>query len=609
MPCYAASCWLNLGITFAERPLRATPQGHTEWLAEGRLATRIAWSHGGARHRGSGHVRVFISYRRSDSPDVAGRIHDRLVESFGGNNVYYDVDSIPFGVDFRHKIDSMIKECDAVLVVIGPRWLKPTRAGQRQVDSPLDFVRVEVEAALHRDIRVVPVLVHGADVPPSDQLPESIRELSYRHGLSVRQDPDFHGDMSRLIKSLVATGSLLRDPVSDEGESVSGQDGSPAGEKDSPPVVFPTVLLPQDAPAPVPKKQVAPAPLTKEAAKTTTVHTTRRRSRTAMLLAGLLVIVVIVGVWLITRSNGSPGGEFAEPAESTTPPTPEFAMADVVPTVGSPGDLEVDGNHLLVTLAPGGLQRIDPGTKTVVGEVDFDFDGAGGLLLTPDGPAVLGQGCRVGFVDAAFEQSQVIDAGRQPRGENTLGADGFWMGCWSDEIGFLSHIVDRQLVGRIELDYKQYEVFAHGDYLYVTFADNDLLGKIDLRTGVVVGLVEVGDLPVDVLLINDSLWVTLAGRDEVAVLDPATLAVKARYPTGDEPWKLAYGLGSVWVTNRSMDTATKGSGTVSRLNPTTGERQQDDIAVGNVPDEIVVIDQAVYVGNVGDKNIGVVRAT
>jgi hypothetical protein len=44
---------------------------------------------------------IFISYRRDDSADVAGRIYDRLVDSFGEDLVFKDVDNIPFGMDFK----------------------------------------------------------------------------------------------------------------------------------------------------------------------------------------------------------------------------------------------------------------------------------------------------------------------------------------------------------------------------------------------------------------------------------------------------------------------------------------------------------------------------
>ncbi len=55
---------------------------------------------------------IFISYRRSDTPDAVGRIYDRLVSEFGKARVFKDVDSIPLGQDFRgHLNDSRRRLC------------------------------------------------------------------------------------------------------------------------------------------------------------------------------------------------------------------------------------------------------------------------------------------------------------------------------------------------------------------------------------------------------------------------------------------------------------------------------------------------------------------
>ncbi len=143
---------------------------------------------------------IFVSYRRDDSADVAGRIRDRLVEQFGAAEVFTDVDSIPYGVDFRDHIDRRIAQCDVFLAIIGPGWLTVTNAeGRRCLDLAEDFVRLEVHSALARGIPVIPLLVRGAAMPTKDELPPAIGELAYRNGMPIRSDPDFHNDMDRLI--------------------------------------------------------------------------------------------------------------------------------------------------------------------------------------------------------------------------------------------------------------------------------------------------------------------------------------------------------------------------------------------------------------------------
>ena len=147
--------------------------------------------------------KILISYRREDSADVTGRIYDRLVQQFGREAVFKDVDSIPLGVDFRAYLDQQVAKCDVFLAVIGRNWGKSKGPkGKSRLEEPGDFVRIEVESALKRQIPIIPVLVGGAFIPSADRLPASIQDLSYRNGIAVRPDPDFHRDMDRLIESL-----------------------------------------------------------------------------------------------------------------------------------------------------------------------------------------------------------------------------------------------------------------------------------------------------------------------------------------------------------------------------------------------------------------------
>jgi hypothetical protein len=145
---------------------------------------------------------LFVSYRREDSADATGRLCDRLTERFGREVVFRDVDSIPLGVDFRRIIEEKVGACQVLLAVIGRDWLTAGAAGRRRLDDPDDFVRIEIEAALRRDVRVIPVLVGGARMPAAEELPESLREMVFRNGIPLRPDPDFHGDVDRLLQAL-----------------------------------------------------------------------------------------------------------------------------------------------------------------------------------------------------------------------------------------------------------------------------------------------------------------------------------------------------------------------------------------------------------------------
>lgn len=146
--------------------------------------------------------RIFISYRRGDSAVVAGRIFDRLQAHFGRSSVFMDVDSIPYGTDFRKHLTDAVSRCDVLLAIIGGDWLKVEADGRRRLDQPNDFVRIEIKAALNLGIRIVPILVGQTMMPLEEHLPQELHDLAYRHAAQVDPDKDFHLYMDRIIKKL-----------------------------------------------------------------------------------------------------------------------------------------------------------------------------------------------------------------------------------------------------------------------------------------------------------------------------------------------------------------------------------------------------------------------
>ena len=146
--------------------------------------------------------RIFISYRRADSQFAAGRIYDRLVAHFGEEAIFMDVEAIDGGVDFVHVLEGAVQSCDVVLVVIGKTWLNiKDERGERRLDNPDDFVRIEIAVALSREIRVIPVLVEHAIMPRSTALPENLKPLARRNALQVNHQ-SFNADANRLISHI-----------------------------------------------------------------------------------------------------------------------------------------------------------------------------------------------------------------------------------------------------------------------------------------------------------------------------------------------------------------------------------------------------------------------
>jgi len=130
--------------------------------------------------------RIFINYRREMSADAAGRLSDRLIQYFDHDRVFMDIDSIEPGVDFVKALDDQVAQCGAFIAVIGPGWTDLTNAeGQRRLDQRNDYVRIEIESALKRDIRVIPVLVDDARMPTADELPDSLKALARRNAVML----------------------------------------------------------------------------------------------------------------------------------------------------------------------------------------------------------------------------------------------------------------------------------------------------------------------------------------------------------------------------------------------------------------------------------------
>ena len=146
---------------------------------------------------------VFVSYRREDSADITGRITDHLVQRFGRESVFKDVDSIPLGIDFREYIQTAVSRCAVLLAIIGRNWTRTAGAEKKsRLEDPRDHLRIEVQAALDRNIPVIPVLVQGVHMPAEHEVPDALRSLVFRNGIAVRPDPDFHIDMQRLIRGI-----------------------------------------------------------------------------------------------------------------------------------------------------------------------------------------------------------------------------------------------------------------------------------------------------------------------------------------------------------------------------------------------------------------------
>jgi hypothetical protein len=257
--------------------------------------------------------KIFISYRRADATDVAGRIFDRLVAAFGIGNVFKDVDSIPLGADFANVIAEQLYDCDIVIVIIGRFWLSVrAQDGLSRLHNPKDYVRIEIEQALLSRALVVPALVGSTGMPQEEQLPESIRDLTRRNAIPIRPDPDFHRDVDRLIRGLQDYCGLNK-PI-----NAAPAARAPKGSE-----------WPQDSEcgsSPLPKAfkaQIQPTPnetSSKEVKPTVTIrkglHTRTWRRRTLLVMGVIVLAAIPLGVVLFEHwlpSWRTPGIDVSSP--------------------------------------------------------------------------------------------------------------------------------------------------------------------------------------------------------------------------------------------------------------------------------------------------------
>jgi TIR domain len=143
---------------------------------------------------------IFISYRRDDSSAWAGRLSDHLVTNFPRSQVFMDVGNLDPGVDFVEAIETSVSRCEVLIAVIGKRWLVDEE-GKHRLDNRDDFVRLEIATALKRNISVIPVLVDGALMPRSTEIPDDLKPLVRRNALEVSHDR-FLFDSGRLTNTI-----------------------------------------------------------------------------------------------------------------------------------------------------------------------------------------------------------------------------------------------------------------------------------------------------------------------------------------------------------------------------------------------------------------------
>jgi len=257
---------------------------------------------------------IFISYRRDESRWSARSLCDRLAARFDRSQIFMDIDTIGLGEDFVKTIEETVGSCDVLIAVIGAHWLTSTDGqGGRRLDNPEDFVRMEIATALRRNIRVIPVLVDGALMPQSNDLPDDLKPLVRRNALQVG-DTHFDDDCRRLVAAIeqVLEKNTAKRREREEKERL---DHEPQLQLRRPVAPF--------APSTPPAKPEADK-LSVEAPKVVSPLPPRSLSKQLIALFAVAAVLAVGGlIYLAIRPSQSPP---AQPAPfAATTPTPVIA--------------------------------------------------------------------------------------------------------------------------------------------------------------------------------------------------------------------------------------------------------------------------------------------
>lgn len=490
---------------------------------------------------------IFISYRREDSAAWARGIWQRLVEEFGHDQVFMDVDSLAPGENFVEVIDRYVESVDVMLVVIGRRWLDASDSeGQRRLDNDADLVGIEVGGALDGPCRVIPVLVDEAVMPPVSSLPERLTPLGQRQALKVSHET-FARDVDHLVASLRPLVGA-RPAAAESGRRATGASAD-AGSGG------------------------------------------RHRRRVLVGLAVLIVGVVVGAVLLLTAGSGddatvvaedSPDSTDAESVPATTEPTSE----ETTPTtaVAAATD-EVTATAVIGTeprSAVAGDDGVWVGNRDTVTRVNPETNRATGTIDTGGEPTAVALGEDAVWVVSYYgrtltridretdEVVSTVDLDTIPRGV-AASDDAVWVGGDGNSDGTEVLRIDpatEEVVAEVDVLHNGVVFFlaVTSDAVWAAAGSNRLgqIARIDPATNEVVDMIDVGagDGEVTGLAVTaDAVWVSLS-NDTVTRIDPATDEIVAEIEVGANPSGVAATEDGAWVANRD-------DGTVSRIDPAT----------------------------------------
>lgn len=172
---------------------------------------------------------VFISYRSDDTGEAASRLHEALEAHLGPGRVFLDQARLSGGTVWPDTLRAAVADAQVVLALIGPRWLtvQDAKTGDRRLNLPEDWVRLELEGALAANRTIVPVLVADARYLEASDLRTvpSLAPLANLQPMRLRRQ-DWRTDVTSLLERLDALGVSSADAARVSDSRPHARDGA-----------------------------------------------------------------------------------------------------------------------------------------------------------------------------------------------------------------------------------------------------------------------------------------------------------------------------------------------------------------------------------------------
>lgn len=537
--------------------------------------------------------KLFICYRREESAAHAGRLYDALVARFGDSNVFMDIELEP-GIDFVDLIAQVVGACHVLLVIVGPRWATISNGeDQARITREEDFVRLELETALRRSgVRVIPLLVGGARMPLSDELPESVRALTRRNAVEL-SDLRWRYDVGRLINTLeevLAAAHVTlpgRSKPIEEARRPTAQ-GEPAATAVADPTEAPATQPPARSKRFARSEATAPRPPTRGGS---------RPKRGWLLVAAGAAIAVALATLVVAGVFGGGENGTGQRDESVREPR----LSATVTLGGAPDGMAVDGGFIWISDQEENVVRhVDTATNDPLGPpipVGQNPDG----VAAEDGTvwvASLGGGTVTRLEtsgDGTVTKTSTVNLDGRPEGV-ALGKQLVWVTTGpAGTVARLDRASPAAVGDPIDVGLNTVGVFVGEDTVYVSDKAQNTVTRLDPATAKTLGEpIRVGKRPRGLVEAAGSVWVANSGGDTVSRIDVSSgRVVGSPIAVGKNPRDVTSAGGLIWVANTD-------SGTVTTIDARTGRLSGEAIPVGEKPASIAAGAGSVWVSNSGD---------